>query len=172
MHLFMYNTAVKRSGIVLNPFPKGKWWGILRHFVAFLLWAAVATVLVITLLIPEVIGKPPIVQIRGQPVYVTWAWLAISVIYVVLVWGPGILAQRDGYQISWVEQMRQCFKRGPGGKGNDPEQLLYPAENLKMQSKGRWVNILLWVITLAIKIAFEYFIVIWNMTEIMTEVRG
>ena len=68
--------------------------------------------------------------------------------------------------------MQSCFKRGPGGKGSDPEQLLYPAQNLRMGGKGRWMNVVLWVVTLGLKIAFEYFVVIWNMTELMTEVRG
>ena len=143
------------------------------------LWATCAVALAWTLPFQTIFKYDAQVLMTGTEKFrvMDWAWLGGAAGYVVVVWGlAGAAAQRAGYQLSWSELLAKGMPWGKKvmskfGVNEDPGELLYPAGKLQLEKRQYCLNALLWVGTLLLKVAFEYFLIIWPLTEVMLKVR-
>jgi hypothetical protein len=143
-------------------------------------WAACATALAWAFPFKKIFDRTAsfLPADQGEFQFSKWAWLAGAAGYMVMVWGlGGAAAQRSGYQLSWRAMVSRGIPWGDRLVGliagqRDPGELLYPAKNLKLDRAQYCMNVVLWVVTLLLKVAFEYFFIIWPLTEVMLEVGG
>lgn len=186
----------------LNPFPPGSFKQLCLRTLQLLFWLSWAGFLGIFLAmqVTERGNEGFIDLLEGQAssntarykfaLFVKTFWMLPAVVHIVVVWGLSVLRQRNGYVARNVWQSLKaapfylhsfCFRKPPHAAHrvahsstsvDKIDALFYPSSNLRIDAKRAWVNFCLWVVVVAIKVAFELLVVIIPLVRLMREVRG
>jgi hypothetical protein len=117
----------------------------------------------------------------------TWQlWLLPPVLHMVVFWGTAVLSQRPGYTTSWqaaYRAMRFALLRNSASKNKarrsahadcaadaDVDALFYPASNLAVDKERFAVNALMWLVVIALKVLFEFGLVLLPLSTVVVEV--
>jgi hypothetical protein len=163
--------------------------------ITWLAWAGVLGFAVIPVLVaaPLLFSAPLNLWVQQRLL-----WLAPAAAHMVFIWGHAVLCQRPGYTTSLFQELARMFSRtsdnpespnkvdlkaatalshSSGARAYcaaDPaiDALFYPASNLVIDRR-RWLrNAVLWLVVLAVKVAFELVLVIYPLVSLMSVVSG
>lgn len=143
------------------------------------------------------VGKRPMPRSTENRVLkaTQYLWVVAPALHVVLVWGSAILCQRPGYTASMWQGMQAKFGCHSNSKRHtqqrdwglaatlgtshascaaDPaiDALFYPAANLVMDRKRALLNVAMWVAAIALKVAFEFWVVMKPTVTLIGKVGG
>jgi hypothetical protein len=167
----------------------------------WLAWAALLSSLVLPVLLAEprlsllatlqqhLGGSPDLWRTLAQVV-----WCLPPLLHVVCVWGNALLCQRCGYTASLAQALHARYGACTSAEGTglaaasaaaaragahascaaDPaiDALFFPAANLAMDRRRSWLNALLWAVVLLLKVAFDYFLVVYPVVSMGYQVRA
>lgn len=178
----------------VDPFPSGTWLRALRKVVkllAWLIWSAFLAICVLPALIPYMTQPLAHVGRLTQVLHAEHWWLLPAAVHAVVFWVGSALRQKSGYTVSWtgmmfewVEAISQKLKRSTSTSSSwaklaghadcaidaEIDSSFYPSRYLQVDRSRSWINSLLWVLVIMVKIVFEFFLIVQPLMWVILEV--
>eukprot|EP00775_Hariotina_reticulata_P008714 gene8714-8895_t len=174
----------------INPFPPGSWRRALVQLVLLLMWPCWTVMLALAVVPVLVDAELPFARGLSNVLRTRQLWLLFPILHISVFWGTAVLSQRPGYATSWQSVYAALhsavFRKSASKEGvterakrlahadcsadPDVDALFYPSRNLTVDRTRFAVNALVWLLVIALKVLFEFGLVLLPLATVVIEV--